>query len=370
MVDIRVVPPRAGPTAARAWLIVTILLGSPAVAAPLGPFPVDPAQISVSGISSGAFMANQLHVAHSAGIMGAAMIAGGLYGCAAIDVTQTGVVALASQAVGACMSAPALLQNPGAYKDTIAQLFEHGWIDDPANLAGAHIYLFTGRDDHVVNPATVERAARVYRALGVPAAHIAFSDRAVDAGHSWVTADYGSACPANAPPFINDCSYDQAGIELAAIYGTLQPKAAAQTGRMIAFDQTEFVPGGAAAANGLSNTGYFYVPKTCEPGAAKRCRLHIVLHGCLQSAEIMNDTFYRHIGVNEWADTNGILVLYPQAHGTTVQELAVQNPMSTMNANPNGCWNWWGYAFDAQYLTRKGVQIGAIWAMVRRLEGK
>ena len=45
---------------------------------PLGRFPVDRAQVSVSGISSGAFMANQLHIAHSAGVMGAGMIAGGL----------------------------------------------------------------------------------------------------------------------------------------------------------------------------------------------------------------------------------------------------------------------------------------------------
>jgi poly(3-hydroxybutyrate) depolymerase len=367
-----VVPPRAGGAAASACLIAAMLLANAAVAAPaqLGPFPVDPAQVSAAGISSGAFMANQLHVAHSAGIMGAAMVAGGLYGCATIDVTQAGVVALASQAVGACMSAPALLQDPAAYKATISRLFKYGWIDDPANLAGARIYLFTGRDDQVVNPATVEHAARVYQALGVPAANIVFDDQRIDAGHSWVTANYGSACPANAAPYINDCSYDQAGIELAAIYGALQPKAATQTGRLIAFDQTEFVPGGAAAANGLSNTGYLYVPKACEPGATKACRLQIVLHGCLQSAEILNDTFYRHIGVNEWADTNGIIVLYPQAHSTTGQELAVQNLMSDMNTNPNGCWNWWGYAFDAQYLTRKGVQIGAIWGMVRRLEGK
>jgi hypothetical protein len=356
----------------RWWICAAAMLSTDpaAAAAALGAFPVDPAQVSVAGISSGAFMANQLHVAHSAGIMGAAMVAGGLYGCAAIDVTPTGVVALASQAVGACMSAPALLREPGAYRDMVAGLFRQGWIDDPAHLTGARVYLFTGRNDQVVNPATVELAARVYRALGVKAANIAFSDQRIDAGHSWVTDGYGSACGANAAPYIDDCRYDQAGIELAALYGTLRPRAAAQTGRVVAFDQTAFVAGGAAAANGLSDTGYVYVPAACEPGAARLCRLQIVLHGCLQSAEIVNDVFYRHIGVNEWADTNGIIVLYPQAHSTTVQELAVQNVLSGMNTNPNGCWNWWGYGFDTQYLTRQGVQVSAIWGMVRRLEGR
>ena len=45
----------------------------------LQPYPVDPTQISVAGDSSGAFMANQIHVAHSAEVMGVALIAGGLY---------------------------------------------------------------------------------------------------------------------------------------------------------------------------------------------------------------------------------------------------------------------------------------------------
>ena len=72
----------------------------------LGALLIDPAQVSVAGISSGAFMANQIHIAHSADVMGAAMIAGGLYGCAVADVELDGVVALASQAVGDCDDGP------------------------------------------------------------------------------------------------------------------------------------------------------------------------------------------------------------------------------------------------------------------------
>jgi hypothetical protein len=32
--------------------------------------------------------------------------------------------------------------------------------------------------------------------------------------------------------------------------------------------------------------------------------------------------------------------------------------------NPEGCWNWWGYAYDNRYLFKDGVQVSAIWAMV------
>ena len=43
---------------------------------------LDPNEISVSGISSGGFMAHQFHVAHSRNLMGAGIIAGGPYNCA------------------------------------------------------------------------------------------------------------------------------------------------------------------------------------------------------------------------------------------------------------------------------------------------
>src|SRR5256885_9945000 len=104
-------------------LVAAAWFGDGAWAAdPLGRFPVDPAEVSVSGISSGAFMANQLHIAHSAGIIGAGMIAGGLYGCAVDSVTEDGVFALASLAVGPCLSVPTLLRPLDFYARLTAEL--------------------------------------------------------------------------------------------------------------------------------------------------------------------------------------------------------------------------------------------------------
>jgi poly(3-hydroxybutyrate) depolymerase len=341
----------------------------------LGAFPVDASQVSVAGISSGAFMANQIHIAHSADVMGAAMIAGGLYGCAVESVEDDGVRALATQAYYDCMQLPDNLKEVGAYSHEVKQLAAKGWIDPLANLARSKLYLFTGGSDTVVNPKTVKEAARLYAALGVPPSNIAFVDEsgpAAHAGHSWVTASCCEACEANDSPYIDDCRYDQAGAELNAIYGpNLSAPAAVPTGRIVAFDQQEFAPGGATKVSGLSDTGYLYVPKACETGAAQPCRLHVVLHGCEQSAETLGDTFYTRIGVNEWADSNRILVLYPQAHAIEPQDLPPELlPLAAVYANPDGCWNWWGYADDRQYLTRKGVQVSAIWAMVERIEGK
>ena len=225
----------------------------------------------------------------------------------------------------------------------------------------------------MVNPKTVELGASLYRALGVPTPQIKFRDRdlpGAGAGHSWVTRSFGNSCDANASPFINDCDYDQAGEMLQTLYGPLQPPAGQPLGRIVAFDQKEFAPGSAPAANGLWDTGYLYVPKACEPGVGQPCRLTVALHGCLQSAEVLGAEFYTKIGVNEWADTNRIMVLYPQAHATTVSDFPSQNALSAFNTNPNGCWNWWGYAGDTRFLTKQGAQVSAIWSMVQRLTGQ
>ncbi len=58
-----------------------------------------------------------------------------------------------------------------------------------------------------------------------------------------------------------------------------------------------------------------------------------------------------------------------KAHATTVSRNC-RRTLSAFNTNPNGCWNWWGYGNDAQFLTRQGAQINAIWSMVRRLTGQ
>ena len=353
-------------------LALALSLGGGARAAErLATLPIDRAQISVSGISSGAFMANQLHVAHSAQLMGAELVAGGLYGCAVFDANETGVQPMASLALGPCMTAPSLLQPAATYADRIRKFAALGWIDPVENLGRSRLYAFTGKADAVVNPETVRRAVAVYGLLGLPTAATSFSNAALNAGHSWVTQAYGVGCADNRSPYINECRYDQARFVLEAIYGRLAPAATKVSGRFVLFDQKEFTPGGNGPRHGLWDTGALYVPKACEATGAEPCRLHVVLHGCKQSMQetAIGERFFRHVGVNEWADTNRIVVLYPQAR--TVSTTAFSPPAftDTSNINPEGCWNWWGYAYDKRYLFKDGVQVNAIWQMVERVAG-
>ena len=345
----------------------------------LGSFDIDTNKVSISGISSGAFMANQFHIAHSELIMGAGLVAGGLYTCAVwrVDERKKRLDANITRALDRCMFAKAPLEPVDSYAQRAETFAEAGWVDPLSALEGDKVYLFTGRADDVVNPATIERAAEVYRALGVEEDDLRFQkflDRSSPdggAGHSWVTDDCCQPCAANQSPYINDCDYDQSEAILSHIYGDLRPKSETLSGKFIEFAQSEFVPDGKTAINGLRDTGLVYVPTACAEG--ETCSLHVVLHGCEQSTEVLDDTFYKKIGVNEWADANDIVVLYPQANSVDRATLDAAFPDRTFRnsfaVNPNGCWNWWGYAYGERFALKDGVQIGAIYGMIKRIMG-
>src|SRR6202035_795396 len=108
----------------------------------------------------------------------------------------------------------------------------------------------------------------------------------------------------------------------------------------------------------LGDTGYVFVPKECEQGAA--CRVHIALHGCKQDVGDIDRRYVDDTGYNAWADTNRLIVLYPQ---TTVSWY--------LPYDPEACWDWWGYVDQSDnYVTRSGAQIRTIKAMLDTLTAR
>ena len=45
------------------------------------------------------------------------------------------------------------------------------------------------------------------------------------------------------------------------------------------------------------------------------CRLHIALHGCEQARETVGDAFIKESGFARYADTNRLVILFPQVAG-------------------------------------------------------
>lgn len=329
------------------------MAASPAhTAEPLPRLAANRAAITVSGLSSGAYMAVQFQVAHSHLVRGAGIVAGGPYDCARASV---------SRALKNCMAAPAEAPPPTVAEQqaSVAAAARAGGIDDPANLAGHRVWLFSGANDKTVVPPVVDALAAFY-ATQLPAGAIRHV-RHPEAGHAMVSAadPRPNACPTSEPPYINRCAgTDVPGDLLAHLLGPLQPPAAKPAGDLIAFDQQPFF-GGKAIDASMDDEGYAYIPAACRAGG---CRVHVAFHGCGQGASEIGRRFVEGAGYNAWADANRLIILYPQARA----RYGVAAGSWKWVLNPKGCWDWWGYTGDS-YARHGGLQVRGVKAMVDRL---
>lgn len=176
----------------------------------------------------------------------------------------------------------------------------------------------------------------------------------VNSEHCLPTLNYGEACLTLSSPYLGNCNYDGAGAALQAIYGELKPRIALyDESRLFAFDQKPYIVG---KYSSIADIGYIFVPEACESkvrvhsyfcfcffivfvltkcassfcirisaSQTATCRLHISFHGCHQDTGEIGDTYARHAGFNEWAQSNDIIVLYPMAGVSNATPL-----------NPNG----------------------------------
>ncbi len=314
----------------------------------------DLSQTSVSGLSSGGYMAGQFQVAHSATVTGAAILAAGPYGCAqsagaeAFPYFPAAAAYNLVQAQNGCMAdrlSGLGVLNPGTLLQRASALAKDGKIDPLAGLKRAKVYLYAGSDDRTVAKTVIEAARNFYLAAGMPSENVSFVFKN-PGGHAFLTAGKGDACDKTASPYIDNCHYDQAEAILRFIYGTLAPKAPARAENFITFAQGDYASSGAT----LADEGVVYVPLACR--ADGHCRVHIVFHGCEQSRDRVGDAVIRETGFADWAETNKIVVLFPQAAASAL--------------NPQTCWDWWGYT-GLDFLTRDAPQIKAVEAMLTRL---
>ena len=245
---------------------------------------------------------------------------------------------------GRCMASPAGIPT-STLVSTTNTWASQGVIDPVANLQNSKVYLFSGSLDSVVKTGVMD-ALRTYYNSFVPAANVVYK-KDIAAEHAMVTDDYGNACSTKGAPYISDCNFDLAGAMLQHLYGTLNARnnATLPTGNYIEFNQSEFITN-----HGMATTGWAYVPQACQAGGTATCKLHVVLHGCKQNISDVQQQYVRNTGYNRWADTNNIVMLYPQ----------------TSTAATNSCWDWWGYD-SANYSKKSGPQMAAVKAMVDRV---
>lgn len=315
-------------------------------------------QASVVGVSSGGYMATQLAVAWPERFSALGVLAAGPWSCAQGSL---------SLALNQCMmtrrGAPSLEDLEARYQRYVG--LEQ--VGSPEALSQLRVYLWHGEEDKVVEPELgVLLAEQWQRWLASPEQlRVARSE---NAGHGWPVRLPSEAAPGpqewgdclqGGGSFLLSCDDDIAGEMLDWLYPEREASGAGepssepegeQGGELAAFDQSEF------AVKGLADTGYVFIPDGCEAG---ECPVTLALHGCQMNVEAIGDTFVRYTGLNAWAAAHQQIVLYPQAESSM--------------ANPQGCWDWWGFAESTWQLnplhdTRDGTQIGALMAMMDRLQ--
>lgn len=311
---------------------------------------LDGDDISVIGISSGGYMATQLAVAWPERFTGLGVLAAGPWSCAEGSL---------GQAIGQCMSTRRGEPDLDALARRRRDYQARDLVGSDAAFGPLRAFIWHGEADEVVAPTLGEAlAAQLSDWLAAPETQLRFQ-QAPGTGHGWPVQTLGRGIP---PGQLADCRLgggthllacdtDLAGELLGWLHGEQAPPddGTRERGQLLTFDQTAF------EAKGFADSGYLYLPEGCEAGG---CDLTIALHGCSMSAEQIGETFVRHTGLNDWAAANERVVLYPQAE--------------TSLANPQGCWDWWGFAESTWQIhplhdTREGTQVQALMAMLERL---
>jgi hypothetical protein len=300
---------------------------------------LDIGQITLSGLSSGGFMANQMHLAYSEWVSGVGLIATGPYYCAQNSI----FTALAS-----CINKtepPADLATLNQKINSLSKASDLGPLDQ---LKNDKVWLLSGTKDTRVIQAVANQLYEQYKSFVDEDNVVYVNDQPF--AHHFPTASNGSDCSVSESPFVGNCGYDAAGEILNHIYDDLKPKAEAKGDNLFSFSQASLA---GDIAKGLGETGYAYIPTSCQQGES--CDIHVNFHGCNQYEGAVGADYIEQNGLNNWAESNHLVVLYPQTKKSSV------NPL-----NPQGCWDWWGYT-DKNYATRDAMQIRAVRKMILTL---
>ncbi|MFC6755342.1 hypothetical protein, partial [Halorubrum tibetense] len=176
-------------------------------------------QITVSGISSGGYMATQFHVAHSTLVAGAAIVAAGPWYCAQNDL---------GQALKSCVDKAEPAVDLASLQRKAEALADAGEIDPLTGLRADRVWLLHGALDTKV-AAQVSNQLQAQYASWIDAENLVYLDDK-PFNHTLPTLAAGGDCDKSEAPFLGRCHYDAAGEILTHLLGELKAPLAAASG--------------------------------------------------------------------------------------------------------------------------------------------
>lgn len=282
-------------------------------------------KITVSGISSGACFSVQFHAAFSTLVGGSAIFSGMPYHCYQGNSTVLKPETWKDQ----CKTHPQKLDLKSLV-DYTRSVADQGFIDPLENMANARVYLFRGSLDPGYHDGAVNNTQHWYEAFVGPNGSVVGDLNRIPASHGIPTIDTGdkgakyppTKCNESGEPFLRLCGFDGAGAALLQLYDDdLQPRAVqANISNLVRYHQRPYF--NKSQPQYLSEFGYVYVPPQCAEGAGTTCRLHVNFHGCHMSADNIQLDYLSKAGFIEWADSNDLVILFPQSLGTSCWDKA------------------------------------------------
>jgi hypothetical protein len=374
----------------RCTVLLAGCLAAPAQALDAPP-PLDKLErerFTVSGLSSGAAMAVQLAVVHSARVSGVGIVSGPPYLCAQGFVTtatndcliigrsawRAGVDSLFESLFGLSLFDSG--EHDIAVQDLIGdttRLARLGRIDPVTGIARLRVWEYRGSEDRVVGANASAAQATYFRHFGARVVQ----DTARATPHTMPTSDPAQgACDTGDTDFVSGCDFDAAGSLLRNLLDMPAVQPDTGDGQWYVLQQADFVPVASGASTdvtnrqearraiGLAKEARVFVPARC---VAQRCRIHVALHGCRQG---MQDASYRAFtdgaGYVRWAGPLRLVLLFPRVEAIRPFERGMWDSVG----NPQGCWDWWGYTTPGDlhgYATRDAPQIRTLMNMVDHL---
>lgn len=286
---------------------------------------------SISGFSSGGCMAMQMHIAHSSQVSGVGILGGVPYHCAQ-SLPDPSVCLLDPKNINITK-----LISYARKQESI------GTIDSLLNLPRAALWVQGGTRDTMVPQDAVRKIQEFYEELQAQVTGV----YNINSIHAFITDNFGNPCWYYAKPYISNCKLDAAGEILKLTYKNLNNKGKFNKYHLYEFSQKEFINDD----TGMDDFGYIYAPDRCK-GQVK-CEVHMFLHGCGMNTEYIGESLIYYSGFNEWAETNDLIIIYPQA--------ARHHPF-----NHGACWDATG-SNDINYATKQGKQLSALYSIIQNI---
>lgn len=313
---------------------------------------------TVSGVSSGGDMAMIHLLAESSHVTGVGVVAGAPYGCNIL----VGPGSEHACGVPRPQEGPNFQPNFDRIQQYVHDRAARHQIDALSEMQGKQVWLFSGSKDSLVHKNVMVACERQVRNFTGAGSHVATVYN-VPAEHGWVvdgddmpsgpSVFYG--CGHFGPPYIMNCRWDMSRAMLVHLYSKWNfpwaPMGTADLANIVKINQGKYVsPGHPPHKVGLSRTAFTYVPTSCRFNVSA-CTLHVHYHGCGGAVSGTGSTLL-WVELPYWAESNGIVILYPQAVATA--------------GNENGCWDWWGFTGD-EFDSHTGVQINTVMTMIADL---